>query len=115
MGRAPIRVNEHFVVVEDENGNEADVIYDPPLLADVGNLKVELRKELNHSMPHVHIVKKCGKNEYDVSIAIDDLKVLAGDKNRKYFDPREYQQTLEFILENQERLETLYKKLRGDL
>ncbi len=61
------------------------------------------------------MIKKCGKTEYDVSVAIDDLEVLAGDKNLKHIDKREYQKTLEFILENQELLETLYKELRGDL
>ena len=56
-----------------------------------------------------------GKSVYDVSIAINDLVVLAGGHNLKYLDKVEYQKILEFILDNQELLETLYKELRGDL
>ena len=115
MAKAPIKVNEHFAVVTDDKGNRTEIIYNPPLLAKVGNLKIELRKELNHNRPHIHLIRKCGKSVYDVSIAINDLVVLAGGHNLKYLDKVEYQKILEFILDNQELLETLYKELRGDL
>jgi hypothetical protein len=32
MAKAPVKVNEHFVVGTDEKGVEREVIYDPPLL-----------------------------------------------------------------------------------
>lgn len=66
MTKAPVKINEHFVVVTDEKGNETDIIYNPPLLAESENIRVELRKEKNHNRPHVHIIKKGRKNSYDV-------------------------------------------------
>lgn len=49
MAKAPIRVSEHFVV-KARDGSEAEVIYDPPLLAESQNIRVELRKEKKNFM-----------------------------------------------------------------
>lgn len=86
MTKAPVKINEHFVVMTDENGNETDVIYNPPLLAESENIRVELRKEKNHNRPHVHIIKKGRNKSYDVSLALDDFSLLAGGENLKHFD-----------------------------
>ncbi len=90
MGKAPIKVNEHFVIKTDDEGNETEVIYNPPLLAESQNIRVELRKEQKHHRPHVHIIKKRKDKSYDVSVALDDLSILAGGENRDQFDSREW-------------------------
>jgi len=109
MTKTPIKINEYFIV----KGDFLEMIYSPPLLAEVGNLRVELRKELNHSRPHLHVIKKCGKSEYGVSLALDNLDVLAGSENIERFDRREYEAVLNFIIENLELFEKVYKTLRG--
>jgi hypothetical protein len=115
MGKPPIKVNEHFVVSIDDNGNEADVIYNPPLLADTQNIRVELRKEKNHNRPHIHIIKKGKNKSHDVSIALDDFTVLAGGENLEHFDEREWDKISDFLVGNQDRFIKLYETLRGDL
>lgn len=115
MGKAPIKVNEHFVVNTDENGNETEVIYSPPHLAQTQNIRVELRKEKNHDRPHVHIIKKGKDKSCDVSIALDDFDILAGEDNLKHFAKDEYQVIIDFIVENQDRFIEVYATLRGDL
>ncbi len=115
MGKAPIKVNEHFVVKADDKGNETEVIYSPPLLAETQNIRVELRKERNHNRPHVHIIKKGKDKSFDVSIAIDDLEILAGGDKVRIFGTEEYDRILDFILNNQEILMKVYQNLRGDL
>lgn len=108
MGKTPVRVNEYFEISED--GEE--FIHNPPLLAEFGNLRVELRKEKNHSTPHVHVIKN---KIHDVSLRISDLKVLAGKENIPYFDRNEYRAVLEFIIENGNHFIECYEKLRGEL
>lgn len=115
MGKAPIKVNEHFVVKEDDKGVTSEVIYNPPLLAESQNIRVELRKEKNHNRPHVHIIKKGKDKSYDVSIALDDFEILAGTDNLESFDKNEFQQIADFIVENQEIFIKVYATLRGDL
>ncbi len=115
MGKAPIKVNEHFVIVTDENDVETEIIYNPPLLAESQNIRVELRKEKNNNRPHVHIIKKGNNKSYDVSVALDDLNILAGGKNVDQFDEREWEQIGNFLFDNQERFIKLYATLRGDL
>jgi hypothetical protein len=115
MGKAPIKVNEHFVVNTDDKGSETEVIYNPPLLAETQNVRIELRKERNHGRPHVHVIKKGRNNSYDVSIALDDFDILAGEDNLKYFAKDEYQVIVDFIVENQDRFIKVYATLRGDL
>lgn len=115
MGKAPIKVNEHFVVNTDEKGNETEVIYNPPLLAQTQNIRVELRKEKNHNRPHVHVIKKGRNKSHDVSIALDDFEILAGEDNLKHFAKDEYQAIIDFIVENQDRFIEVYATLRGDL
>ncbi len=115
MGKAPIKVNEHFVVRTDDDGATTEVIYDPPLLAESQNIRVELRKEKNHNRPHVHIIKKGKDKSYDVSVALDDFIILAGGENLMYFDEREWDKIGDFLLKNQERFIKLYETLRGDL
>jgi hypothetical protein len=100
MGKAPFKLNAYFA--EDFN---------PPLLAETQHIRIELRKEKNHHRPHVHVIKKVK----DVSIAIDDLSVLAGEKNLKYFDRDELLAIADFIFENQDRFMQIYNNLRGDL
>ena len=58
MGKAPIKVNEHFVVRTDDDGATTEVIYDPPLLAESQNIRVELRKEKNHNRPQFTLLKR---------------------------------------------------------
>jgi hypothetical protein len=115
MGKTPIKLNEHFAVATDENGIKNEVIYYPPLLAESQNIRIELRKEKNHARAHVHIIKKGRNHSYDVSIALDDLTLLAGTENLKHFARNEYQAILEFIIENQDRFKKIYEVLRGDL
>ncbi len=115
MGKAPLKVNEHFVVNTDEKGNETEVIYNPPLLAESQNIKVELRKEPKHHRPHVHIIKKGKDKSCDVSVALDDLSILAGGENRDQFDEREWDKLADFLFDNQDRFIKLYATLRGDL
>lgn len=115
MRKAPIKVNEHFVVKTDDKGNETEVIYSPPLLAESQNIRVELRKEKNHKRPHVHVIKKGRDKSHDVSIAIDDFDILAGEDNLKHFAKDEYQAIIDFIVENQDRFIEVYATLRGDL
>ena len=115
MTKAPVKVNEHFVVTTDEKGNETEVIYNPPLLAKTENIRVELRKEKNYGRPHVHIIKKGKNKSLDVSLALDDLTILVGDENVKFFGTDEYDQIIDFILNNQELLVQIYENLRGDL
>ena len=116
MGKAPVKGETHLDVTLDENGKQVEVIYDPPLLATFGNIRVELRKEKNHDRPHIHIMKtaKSGKTN-DVSIALDDFECLAGHENLKSFDRREYQAVMEFLAEKQDQLIEVYKKLKGDV
>jgi hypothetical protein len=114
VGKAPIKINEHFVVQTDVTGSEAEVIYNPPLLAESENIKVELRKEKNHDRPHVHIIKKGKNKSYDVSLALDDLTFLAGEDNLKHFSKKEYEVIIDFILKNQDRFIKVYASLRGD-
>jgi hypothetical protein len=115
MGKAPIKVNEHFAVLTDDKGTETDVIYNPPLLAESQNIRVELRKEKNHNRPHVHIIKKGSNKSYDVSVALDNFDILAGEDNLKHFADDEYQVIVDFIVENQDRFIEVYETLRGDL
>lgn len=115
MRKAPIKLNEHFVVKTDDKGNETEVIYNPPLLAESQNIRVELRKEKNHNRPHVHIIKKGKDKSYDVSVALDDLSILAGCENVDQFDEREWDKIGDFLFDNQERFIKLYTILRGDL
>lgn len=115
MGKAPIKVNERFVVRTDDDGATTEVIYDPPLLAQSQNIRVELRKEKNHNRPHVHIIKKGKDKSFDVSIALDDLEILAGKENVGVFGEAEYQVIIEFIIDNQDRFKKIYENLRGDL
>lgn len=115
MGRAPIKVNEHFVVNTDDLGNETEVIYDPPLLAQTRNIRVELRKEKNHDRPHVHVIKKGKNKSHNVSIALDELEILAGGDNIKFFGDDEYEAIIDFIIDNQDRFIDVYVTLRGDL
>jgi len=115
MTKAPIKISEYFVLVTDDEGNEVEVIFHPPLLAESENIRVELRKELNHHRPHVHIIKKGRVSSFDVSIALDDLTVLAGGKNVKHFEIQEYQKIQEFLAENADRFYVIYEKLRGEL
>lgn len=115
MVKAPIKVNEHFVVRTDDVGATTEVIYDPPLLAESQNIRVELRKEKNHNRPHVHIIKKGKDKSYDVSIALDDLEILAGKENVRVFGEAEYQVIIEFIIDNQDCFKKIYENLRGDL
>jgi hypothetical protein len=115
MGKAPIKVNEHFVVITDDKGNETKAIYSPPLLAESQNIRVELRKEKNHNRPHVHIIKKGSHKSYDVSIALDNFDILAGGENLKHFAKDEYQVIIDFIVENQDRFIEVYATLRGEL
>jgi hypothetical protein len=115
MGKAPIKVNEHFVVRTDDDGATTEVIYDPPLLAESQNIRVELRKEKNHNRPHVHIIKKGKDKSYDVSVALDDFIILAGGENLMHFDEREWDKIGDFLLKNQEKFIKLYETLRGDL
>jgi hypothetical protein len=115
MSKAQVKGNEHFLVRVDEEGNKVELIYDPPLLAEFGNLRVELRKELKHHRAHVHIIKKCGKIEYDVSLALDNLDILAGESNISHFNKGEYKAVMVFIIENLEMFAEIYNGLRGDL
>lgn len=115
MGKAPIKVNEYFAVKTDDEGTETDVIYDPPLLAESQNIRVELRKEKNHNRPHVHIIKKGRNKSYDVSVALDNFDILAGEENLKHFDEKEFEAIADFISKNQDRFKEVYVKLRGDL
>lgn len=115
MGKAPIKVNEHFVVQIDDEGNETEVIYNPPLLAESQNIRVELRKEKSHNRPHVHIIKKGRNKSYDVSVALDDFEILAGMENVDQFDEREWDKIGDFLVENQDRFIKLYEILKGDL
>jgi hypothetical protein len=115
MGKALTKVNEHFVVLTDDKGTESDVIYDPPLLAESENIRIELRKEKKHNRPHVHIIKKGKHKSCDVSIALDNFDILAGEDNLKHFAKDEYQLIIDFIVENQDRFIEVYATLRGDL
>ncbi len=115
MGKAPIKVNEHFVIKTENDGTTTEVIYNPPLLAETQNIRIELRKEQNHNRPHVHIIKKGKDKSYDVSFALDNFEILAGEENLKVFDINEYQQIIDFIVENQESFIEVYATLRGDL
>lgn len=115
MTKAPVKVNEHFVVTTDEKGNDTEVIYNPPLLAETENIRVELRKEKNHNCPHVHIIKKGRNKTFDVSVALDDLSLLAGSENVQHFDDKEWDKLGEFLFNNQSRFIKLYATLRGDL
>ncbi len=115
MGKAPIKVTEHFVIKTDDEGNETEVIYNPPLLAESINIRIELRKEKNHNRAHVHIIKKGKYKSHDVSIALDDFEILAGGDNLKHFASDEYEVIANFIIENQDRFIEVYAKLRGDL
>ena len=115
MGRAPIKVNEHFVVKTDDKGVETEVIYNPPLLAESQNIRVELRKEQKHNRPHVHVIKKGRDKSHDVSIALDNFDILAGGENLKHFDENEFEAIADFISKNQVRFIDVYAKLRGDL
>lgn len=115
MRKAPIKVNEHFVVNTDEKGSETEVIYNPPLLAETQNIRIELRKEKNHNRPHVHIIKKGKDKSHDVSIALDTLEILAGGDNLKFFSSDEYEVITDFIIDNQDRFIEVYASLRGDL
>jgi len=113
--KAPVKINEHFVVMTDEKSNETDIIYNAPLLADSQNIRVELRKEKNHKRPHVHIIKKGRINSYNVSVALDDFSILAGGENLKHFDNKEWDKIGNFLFDNQDRFIKLYETLRGDL
>jgi hypothetical protein len=115
MGKAPIKLNEHFLIQTDDQRNETEVIYNPPLLAESHNVRVELRKEKNHNRPHVHVIKKGRNRSYEVSMALDDFEILAGDENLKHFAKDEYRVIIEFIVENQDRFIEVYATLRGDL
>lgn len=115
MGKTPIKVSEYFVVRTDEHGVETEVIYSPPLLAESANIKVELRKEKNHTRPHVHIIKKGSDKSIDVSVALDDLSILAGGENADHFNRREWEKLGDFLFDNQDRFIKLYATLRGDL
>jgi hypothetical protein len=115
MGKDPIKVNEHFVVKTDDKGTETEVIYNPPLLAESQNIRVELRKEKNHNRPHVHVIKKGRDKSHDVSIALDNFDILAGGDNLKHFDEREFEAIADFISKNKDRFIDVYAKLRGDL
>ena len=115
MGKPPIKINDYLELVFDEDGKETTVIYDPPLLAETANLRVELRKEKNHGRPHVHIIKKSKGNFYEVSLALDSLLPLVGEENLKYFADKEYRVILEFLVANQDRLIKVYKTLKGEL
>ena len=115
MRKAKIKVNEYFIVLIDEDGEEIEVIFNPPLLAESSGVRVELRKERNHNRPHLHIIKKGKTRIYDVSIALDELVVLAGKENLKYFAKDEYKVIMEFIVDNQDRFKKIYNNLRVDL
>ena len=115
MGKALVKVNEYFVVKTDDGGNETEVIYNPPLLAQTQNIRVELRKEKKHERPHVHVIKKGRDKFHGVSIALDDFTVLAGEDQLKHFDSKEFQYISHFLWRNRERFMTLYQALRGDL
>jgi hypothetical protein len=115
MGRPPIKVSVNFVVKTDHKGVETEVIYNPPLMAESQNIRVELRIEHRHPRPHVHVIKKGKDKSYDVSIALDDLEILAGENNLKHFDRKEFQAIAEFISENQDRFKEIYETLRGNL
>lgn len=115
MTKAPVKVNEYFVVMTDKEGNETEVIYNPPLLAETENIRVELRKEKNHGRPHVHIIKKGKNKSYDVSVALDDLSLLAGSENVQHFDDKEWDKIGDFLFDNQNEFIKLYVSLRGDL
>ena len=115
MAKAPIRINEHFVVITDENGNEIEIIYNPPLLAESENIRIELRKEEKHNRPHVHILKKGNATSFEISIALDSLNVLAGKEKLKHFAERELKKIGEFLAENADRFKEIYENLRGDL
>lgn len=116
MVRARIKKMHHFVVTVAEGGEQLEVIYNPPLLAQFGNIRIELRKEKNHERPHIHIMKsaKAGKTN-DVSIALDNFDLLAGQENVQFFDKREYQAVVEFLADKQDLLIGLYKKLKGEV
>lgn len=99
----------------DEEGNETEVIYNPPLLAESETIRVELRKEKNHSRPHIHIIRKGKNKSYDVSVALDDLSILAGGENVDQFDEREWDKVSDFLFDNQDRFIKMYATLKGDL
>lgn len=115
MTKAPVKVNEHFVVTTDEKGNESEVIYNPPLLAETGNIRVELRKEKNHNRAHVHLIKKGKNKSFEVSVALDDFSLLAGRENAQHFDDKEWDKIGDFLFDNQDRFIKLYEILRGNL
>ena len=100
----------------DDEGNQTDVIYNPPHLANTQNIRVELRKEQKHARPHVHVIKKGKDSKGDgLSIALDDFDILAGKEHLKLFSKAEYEAVTDFLLENQEKFIKIYETLRGDL
>ena len=115
MGKVSIKVSERFLIVKDEKGVETHIIFNPPVIAQSANIKIELRKEKNHDRPHIHLVKKGKKKSIDVSLALDDFSCLAGEENLKCFERDEYLKVLEFLIANKDRFKELYKKLRGEL
>jgi len=56
MGKAFIKVNEYFAIKTDKNGDQTEFIYNPPLIAESQNIRIELRQK-KHKRPHVHIIK----------------------------------------------------------
>ncbi len=112
MGKVPVRVNEYFKLLEDDDGIEQAFIYNPPLLAESLNIRVELRKEVSHNRPHVHVIKKGKAKFYDVSFALDDFEIIAGADNLKFFDKNEFQKIVDFIVENQEAFIKVYASIR---
>lgn len=115
MTKSLIKLNEYFVIETDREGNEVEVIYNPPLLAESQNIRVELRKEKNHRRPHIHIIKKGRGKIYDVSVALDDFSILAGGENKARFNEKEWDKIGDFLFDNQGTFIKLYKTLRGDL
>lgn len=47
MGKKPLEFEKYFVQLE--NGENSEIIYDPPLLAKYESIRMELRKEKKHA------------------------------------------------------------------
>lgn len=69
------------------------------------NLKVEVRAdEGNHTRPHFHVKVK----QQEVSIALDNFKVLAGGLDKKYM-----KSVLAWAEDNVELLKTTWERFHG--
>ncbi len=68
-------------LINNSSSNNQDIEF---LIVKKGHIKLDIRKEKNHNLPHFHILFK---RIHEASYKIESLEKLAGDMDRKYEKP----------------------------